>query len=52
MLKETYKQIPKHLLMNKWDLVLYVSKEVYNKEKRNIYNFRFLGIKVEVNGKD
>lgn len=46
ILKEMYKQLPKQLIRNKWDLCFYLSNDVYEKEKHHIINGRFLGVRV------
>ena len=46
ILKEMYKQYPKHLLRSKWELSFYLSNDIYQKEKKNIINDTFLGIKI------
>lgn len=46
LLKQMYKQIPKALLRNKWDLGFMMSKKEYNKVKDKLHNSRFMGIDV------
>ena len=43
-----YKQIPKALLRNKWELSFYVSYKLYEKQKHLIHNDRFLGVTIKV----
>ena len=50
ILKNMYKAIPKPLLLNKSELCFYLSKNVYELNKKNIINGRFLGIEIVVDG--
>lgn len=42
-----YKMIPKYLLMQKKELNFIVSRDIYEREKKYIFNGKFLGIKVK-----
>ena len=46
-LKQIYKQIPKELLRNKWNLCFMLSNEDYYKIKDKLHNNRFMGIYVK-----